>query len=100
MPKKVGPEHSVFSDKDHELRAAAIDSPLFNCSLCSLGVLSHRLFKKGGQLTSVMGQGLCPINYLFVFSIFIVRGSCWSQEARSFRVYSSTKRIDDCNGSL
>ena len=24
-----------------------------------------------------MGQGLCPINYLFVFSVFIVRGSCW-----------------------
>ena len=48
MPKKVGPERSVLSDKDHELRAATIDSPLFNCFLCSLGVLSHRLFKKGG----------------------------------------------------
>jgi len=100
MPKKVGPEHSVLSGKNHELRATKIDSPFFNCSLRSLGVLSHCFFKKGGQVTSIMGQGLCPINYLFVFSVFIVRGSCWPHMARSFRIYSPIKCINDCYGSL
>ena len=72
MPKTAGLERFVLSDKNHELRTSKVYSPIFDCSLCSLGVLSYCFFKKGGKSHRLWGKGYALlITFSSLVSIFL-----------------------------